>query len=115
MAVICKLLKFTNRCESLKKSVLFNGNSNLRRYCTFVQEPRSKRFKGIVKFSLVGAALGTAVGVIYSTQKINKARDNLALEGTQVERKILLEKPPIPASRSVSSVIVNFNLFVDIT
>lgn len=110
MAVICELLKFTNRCESLKKSVLFNGNSNLRRYCTFVQEPRSKRFKGIVKFSLVGAALGTAVGVIYSTQKINKARDNLALEGTQVERKILLEKPPIPASRSIISPVDSTNL-----
>lgn len=102
MAVFFKLLKLTNRCEPLKKSIIFNANSNLRRYCTIVQEPRPKRFKGIVKFSLFGAALGTAVGFIYSTNEINKARDNLALEGTQVEKKILLEKPPIPVSRRVS-------------
>lgn len=102
MAVFCKLFKFTNKCEYLKKTVISSANSGLRNFCTVVEQPRSESSKGILKFSLLGAGLGTLVGVGYSIKQINKARQNLTLEGTQVERKVLPEKPPIPASRNVS-------------
>lgn len=110
MAVFCKLLKFTNKCGYVKKTVISNANSSLRNYCTVVQEPRSKGYKGILKFSLVGAGLGTLVGAVYSFNEISKARQNLALEGTQIEKKVLPEKPPIPASRRVISPVDSTNL-----
>ena len=102
MAVFCKLLKFTNRCEYAKKIVISSTNLSLRNFCTIVQEPRSKGTKSILKFSLIGAGLGILVGAGYSFNQISKARQNLALEGTQVEKKLLDEKPPISVSRRVS-------------
>ena len=83
----------------MKRTVILNANSGLRNFCTVVERPRSK---GILKYTLIGAGLGTLCGAGYSINQIGKARERLSLEGTQVDKKVLPEKPPIPVSRRVS-------------
>lgn len=76
-----------------------NENGNMRSFSTMVQQPPMTR--SLVKISLIGAATGVAIGAGYAYYKIDKARENIALEGTQAETVLLKYKPPITPSRKV--------------
>lgn len=64
-----------------------------------VQQPQ--KTQSLIKISLIGAVTGVALGAGYAYHKINKMRQNIALEGTQAETTLLKYKPSVTPSRKV--------------
>ncbi|XP_058792265.1 prostaglandin E synthase 2 [Phymastichus coffea] len=104
MAVMCRFRGFMRRTKYIRESLNINNvtsNSLVSRsLCTYVEQPKSK---GILRFSLIGAGLGAAVGVGYAFTKINDARQKLALEGSEIDVKLLKYKPDVKPSRRIIS------------
>lgn len=100
MAAVRKLARFTERAKFLSKCHFASQNGTLGSFCTMVQQPQ--RTQGLLKLGLIGAATGVAVGAGYAYHKINEARKNIALEGTQLDTELLKYKPPVTPSRKVS-------------
>lgn len=100
MAVLCKLSRYSKSCRSLKLNSLVLENSRNREFRTVVQEPKSR---GLLKLSLISGGVGALVGVGYALQKIRRDRENLALDGKEIEIGILKHKPPVQPSRRVSA------------
>lgn len=101
MAAVRKLARFTERAKFLSKCHFASQNGTLGSFCTMVQQPQ--RTQGLLKFGLIGAATGVAVGAGYAYHKINEARKNIALEGTQLDIELLKYKPPVTPSRKITS------------
>lgn len=100
MAAVRKLARFTERAKFLSKCYFASQNGTLGSFCTMVQQPQ--RTQGLLKLGLIGAATGVAVGAGYAYHRINEARKNIALEGTQLDTELLKYKPPVTPSRKVS-------------
>lgn len=66
---------------------------------TMVQQP--PMIRSLAKASLIGAVAGVAIGAGYAYYKINQARKNVALEGTQAETVLLKYKPLVAPSRKI--------------
>lgn len=99
MAVLCKLLRFGKRSQLLNKQT-YNG-FGYRYFCsTVVEQPKSRN---LVKMSLIGASVGVLIGAGYSLNKINQSRENISLEGTEKENRVLKEKPAVVPSRKIVS------------
>lgn len=86
------------KVKLLSKSYYPNKNGNLRSVFTLAQQPK---MQGLVKFSIIGGITGAVIGTGYAYYKINEARKNIALEGTQAETVLLKHKPPVVLSRKV--------------
>lgn len=104
MAVLCRFRGFVRKTKYIQESLNINNvkpnTSIFRGLCTYVEQPKSK---GMLKFSLIGAGVGVAVGAGYAFNKINDARKKLALEGSEVEVQLLKHKPDVKPSRRVCS------------
>lgn len=94
-----KFARFVQRTMFLNKKYYTKDNGNLRFSSTMVQQPPVTR--NLVKVSLIGAAAGVAIGAGYAYYKINRARENIALEGTEKETVLLKYKPLVTPSRKV--------------
>lgn len=95
MAAIRKFARFTDRTRFLNKYYFASQNGS---FCTMVQPQRTQ---GLMKLGLIGAVTGAAIGAGYAYYKIGKARNNIFLEGTQLETVLLEHKPPVTPSRKV--------------
>lgn len=82
--------------------VFLRSSLGSRNFCTYVEQPKSKSSKNILKYSLIGAVFGVGIGATYAFKRINTARQRLALEGTELEHKLLKYKPDVKISRRVS-------------
>ncbi|OXU21196.1 hypothetical protein TSAR_011474 [Trichomalopsis sarcophagae] len=104
MAVLCRFRGFARKTKYLQETLFLNdvtsSSSASRSLCTYVQQPKSR---SILKFSLIGAGVGVIAGAGYAISKINDARKKLALEGTEVEVKVLKYKPDVKPSRKIVS------------
>lgn len=97
MAVLWKSTRFSR--NFLNKIILIRENKSIRSFRTIVQEPKPTR--GIIKTSIIGAVVGTTIGIGYAYWKIERDRKNLSLEGSEINVDILKYKPPIEPSRRV--------------
>ncbi|XP_029155298.1 prostaglandin E synthase 2 [Nylanderia fulva] len=109
MAAVHKLARFIPRTKYLNNNNYY-ASKNLRSFCTMVQQPQ--KAQSLVKIGLLGAVTGVAVGAGYAYHKINKTRENIALEGTQAEVTLLKYKPPVTPSRKVISPVDSTSLNV---
>ncbi|XP_043287360.1 prostaglandin E synthase 2 [Venturia canescens] len=100
MAVLCKLSRYFKNCRSIKLNPLVIENSRNRGFRTVVQEPKSR---GLLRLSLISGSVGAVLGIGYALEKIRRDRENLALDGKEVEIEILKHKPPIQPSRRIIS------------
>lgn len=98
MAAVHKIARFISRTKYLNNNSYY-ANENLRSFCTMVQQPQ--KTQSLVKIGLLGAVTGVALGAGYAYHKINKTRENIALEGTQAEVTLLKYKPSVTPSRKV--------------
>lgn len=103
MAVVGKLVRFTERTRFLSKCHLAGQNAVLGSFCTMVQQPQ--RMHGLIKLGLVSAVTGALAGTGYAYYKVHEARKNVALEGTQLETALLKYKPHVTPSRMVSTTL----------
>ncbi|XP_029662994.1 prostaglandin E synthase 2 [Formica exsecta] len=112
MAAVHKFTRLIPRAKFFNNNGYY-ANENLRSFCTMVQQPQ--KTQSLVKISLIGAVTGVALGAGYAYHKINKIRQNLALEGTQAEITLLKYKPSVTPSRKVifpvDSTDLNVTLF----
>ena len=99
MAVLCKLSRYSRACGFVSKNPFVIDGSCNRAFRTVVEQP--KKSSGLLKISLIGAGIGALIGTGYSLQKVSRDRQNLALDGKEIEIKTLKHKPPVPASRTV--------------
>ncbi|XP_008558692.1 prostaglandin E synthase 2 [Microplitis demolitor] len=99
MAVLWKSTRFSR--NFLNKIILIRENKSIRSFRTIVQEPKPTR--GIIKTSIIGAVVGTTIGIGYAYWKIERDRKNLSLEGSEINVDILKYKPPIEPSRRIVS------------
>ncbi|KAH0535769.1 prostaglandin E synthase 2 [Cotesia glomerata] len=99
MAVFRKSTRFS--CYFLNKTPLTHDLKLTKSFRTVVQEPKPTR--GLLKTSIIGALVGTAIGAGYAFWKIERDRKNLSLEGTELPVQLLKYKPPITPSRRILS------------
>ncbi|KAL7290016.1 hypothetical protein TKK_0015746 [Trichogramma kaykai] len=93
------------RCRLItqKKSGICNARNNEKSFrclSTIVEQPKSRN---TLKFGILGIGIGITLGTGYAISKINEARKNLFLEGTEVDVKLLNFKPNVESSRKVVS------------
>ncbi|KAJ8666892.1 hypothetical protein QAD02_008554 [Eretmocerus hayati] len=104
MAVLCRFRGFVKKSKYLGDSMclsdVISTISKSRSLSTVVEQPRPK---SILKISLIGVGVGALLGTGYAFRKINRDRQNIALEGTEIEVKLLKYKPDVKPSRKVIS------------
>ncbi|KAL6429028.1 hypothetical protein ACFW04_008078 [Cataglyphis niger] len=112
MAAVHKFTRLISRTKFFNNNGYY-ANENLRSFCTMVQQPQ--KTQSLIKISLIGAVTGVALGAGYAYYKINKMRQNIALEGTQAETTLLKYKPSVTPSRKIifpmDSMDLNVTLF----
>ncbi|KYN32361.1 Prostaglandin E synthase 2 [Trachymyrmex septentrionalis] len=102
MAAIRNLARFTERAKFLNKCYFASQNGTLRSFSmngAVIGLSREKQ--ALVKFGLISAATGVAVGAGYAYYRINETRKNIALEGTELDTVLLEHKPPVTPSRKI--------------
>ncbi|KAK0080534.1 hypothetical protein PV325_013797 [Microctonus aethiopoides] len=107
MAVLYKSARLSRNLYNKSLNII-NEDKLIRSFRTVVQETKPSR--GIFKPSLIGAAIGAAIGIGYAFEKINRDRKNFALEGSEIKVDILKTKPPISPSRKIASPVDPTNL-----
>ncbi|XP_011502498.1 PREDICTED: prostaglandin E synthase 2 isoform X2 [Ceratosolen solmsi marchali] len=103
--IILRKTKCFNEFIRFNRSIL--NSLTIRSLCTYIEQPKSKNN---FKFSLIGTAVGFALGIGYALKEIASAKQKLALEGTIVGTKLLKHKPDVKLSRTVFSHIDNTGL-----
>lgn len=102
MAAIRNLARFMERAKFLNKCYFASQNGILRSFSTNgAIVGLSRETQALVKFGLISAATGVAVGAGYAYYRISETRKNIALEGTELDTVLLEHKPPVTPSRKV--------------
>ncbi|KYN17502.1 PREDICTED: prostaglandin E synthase 2 [Trachymyrmex cornetzi] len=103
MAAIRNLARFTERAKFLNKCYFTSQNGTLRSFSmNGAVIGLSRETQALVKFGLISAATGVAVGAGYAYYRISETRKNIALEGTELDTVLLEHKPPITPSRKIA-------------